>query len=205
MQNLKRNIEFLYEMGTLRFIPRMWRQFLNKNVANVSEHIFRTMWIAVIIGKEENADIGKIVKLALVHDVTETRNSEVHYLSRMYTKRDEEKAIADILDGTDIEKKFLELFHEYEKRESLEAKIVKDADNLDCDFEIMEHYANGIKIKEDWQPVRDRVRNILFTETAKLMWDEIQKSNPHDWHVNGNNRFNNGDWKQNAKPSETAR
>ncbi|MFK5981523.1 MAG: HD domain-containing protein [Flavobacteriaceae bacterium] len=197
MENKKRNIEFLYEMGTIRFIPRIWRQFLNKDFANLSEHIFRVVWTAIIIAKEENADINKVIKMALIHDIVESRNSDVHYLSRMYTKRNDVAAIKDILKETSIEDEFLELFYEYEERESIEAQIVKDADNLDVDFELQEQYVNGIKIKEDFQVMRDRVYEILFTETAKRMWKEIQNSNPHDWHINGNNRFNNGDWKNN--------
>jgi putative hydrolases of HD superfamily len=196
MENNNRNLEFIYEMGTLRFIPRIWRQFLNKDFANISEHIFRVMWTAIIIAKEEKADINKVIKMALVHDIVESRNSDVHYLSRMYTKRDDEKAIQDILKNTSIEKEFLELFNEYEEKKSIEAKIVKDADNLDVDIELQEQYVNGVKIKEDFQMMRDRVYEILFTDTAKKMWKEIQSSNPHDWHVKGNNRFTNGDWKK---------
>jgi putative hydrolases of HD superfamily len=133
--------------------------------------------------------------MALVHDIVESRNSDVHYLSRMYTKRDDETAIQDILKNTSIEKEFLDIFNEYKERKSIEAKIVKDADNLDVDIELQEQYVNGVKIKEDFQIMRNRVYEILFTDTAKKIWKEIQNSNPHDWHVNGNNRFTNGDWK----------
>jgi putative hydrolases of HD superfamily len=191
----KRNLEFLYEMGTLRFVPRAWRQFLNKDFANTSEHIFRVVWTSIIIAKEENADINKVIKMALIHDAVESRNSDVHYLSRMYTKRDDDKAIKDILKDVSIEDEFLELFNEYEKRESIEAKIVKDADNLDVDIELQEQAAKGVKVK-DFDVMRKRVHDMLFTDTAKKMWEEIQESNPHDWHVKGCNRFNDGDWKK---------
>ncbi len=196
MENNNRNLEFLYEIGTLRFIPRIWRQFLNKDFANLSEHLFRVMWIAIIIAKEENADIDKAIKMALVHDIVESRNSDVHYLSRRYTKRDDENAIQDILKDTSIEKEFLDVFKEYEERKTIEAKIVKDADNLDVDIELQEQYANGVKIKGAFQVVRKRANEMLFTDTAKRMWKEIQNSNPHDWHVNANNRFTDGDWKK---------
>lgn len=196
MEKNNRNLEFLYELGTMRFIPRMWRQFLNKDFANLSEHIFRVMWIAIIIAKEEKADIDKVIKMALVHDIVESRNSDVNYLSRMYTKRDDESAIQDILKDTSIEDEFLEIFNEYEERKTIEAKIVKDADNLDVDIELQEQYVNGVKVKEDFQVIRDRVYEGLFTDTAKKMWKEIQNSNPHDWHLKANNRFNDGDWKR---------
>lgn len=196
MADSNRDIEFLYEMGTLRYIPRMWRQFLNKDFANLSEHIFRVMWISVIIAKHEGANIDKVIKMALVHDIAESRNSDVHYLSRMYTDRNEEKAINDILKDTIIEQDFKNAIDEYEERKSLEAKIVKDADNLDCDMELQEQYVNGVAIKKDLQEIRNYVGDNLFTETGKKMWHQIQNSNPHDWHVMGNNRFTQGDWKK---------
>ena len=64
----------------------------------------------------------------------------------------------------------MELLHEYEKRKSLESKIVKDADTLDVDFEIQEQAANGVKIK-DWLQHRDHVsESHLFTKTAKKIY-----------------------------------
>lgn len=189
-------MEFLYEMGTLRFLPRIWRQFLNKDFANISEHIFRVMWTAIILAKEENADMNRVIKMALVHDITESRTPDVHYVSRMYAKREDEKAIKDILKDVSIEKEFLEIFKEYEERKTLEAKIVKDADNLDVDFELEEQYVNGIKIKEDFETIRNRVYELLFTESAKKMWRDMRKTNPHDWHLKSNNRLVSGDWKK---------
>lgn len=189
---MRKDVDFLYEMGTARFIPRTWMQFLNKGLANVSEHTFRVMWIAVIIATRERADVGKVMKMALVHDIAETRTGDVHYLSRMYTKRDEESAIKDILGETSA-KEFLDVWKEYEARECIEAKIVKDADNIDCDFEIREQ--GGWNLPKSFAGKRHIVRDQIFTETAKHLWDELQVRDPHAWHMEGNNRFNNGDWK----------
>jgi putative hydrolase of HD superfamily len=196
MNEQKRNLELLYEIGTMRYIPRTWSQFLNKNFANLAEHTLRVMWIAIILAKEESADLNKVIKMALIHDTSETRTGDVNYLSRMYTARNEKKASEETLKDTSVEQDFLELIKEYEERQSIEAKIVKDADNLDVDMELNEQYACGIKLREEKQNMRKRVRDLLFTNTAKILWDEIQKSNPHDWHINANNRFLSGDWKK---------
>lgn len=192
----ERNLQFLYEIGTLRYVPRTWRQFLNKDFANLSEHIFRMMWIAVILAEAEGADIGKVVKMALVHDIAESRAGDVHYLSRMYVQRDEEKALQDMFDDVSVADEFLALAEEYEQRETLEAKIVKDADNLDVDMELQEQAANGVKVGEDFDVMRQQVLKKLFTKTAKQMMQAIWESNPHDWHVTGSNRFTEGDWQR---------
>lgn len=191
------DINFLYEMGNIRLIDRMWRRFHNKNFANLADHHFRVFWIAMVIAShEKDVDTGKVAKLAMVHDIAESRTGDVDYIARQYVVRNEELAIHDMLAGTGIEKEYLELWEEYEKRESLESKIVKDADNLDVDFELAEQ--EGVsKLRELWHDNRAFVgRTKLFTETAKQMFDQLEQSEPHGWHMYGRNRRNSGDWQK---------
>ncbi|HSX58325.1 MAG TPA: HD domain-containing protein [Candidatus Saccharimonadales bacterium] len=193
-----RDLEFLYEIGTLRFIPRSWSRFLNPDYQNLAEHHFRVVWIALIIAAREGVEnTEKIVKLALMHDVAESRTGDADYLSRQYVERNEDLGMKDIFKDTALEQEFLELWKEYSAKKSLEAKIVKDADNLDVDFEIKEQEAKGDKSGVGWKKQRNEVmKKRFFTPTAKEMWYAIQKSDPHDWHYKGRNRFNGGDWKQ---------
>lgn len=200
--NIKRDLEFLYEMGTLRFLSRIWIQLLReKDVANLAEHAFRVAWTAMLIAKHEGADVGKVAKMALVHDISESRTGDAHYVSRLYVERDEERAIKDMFEGTTLGSEFVDLWNEYEERESLEAKCVKDADWLDVDIELLELYSKGEKIGKSkfWHETREEgVYSRLHTETGKQLWKAIYESNPHDWHMNAPNRFNKGDWKEKA-------
>ena len=41
MSDLEKDLRFLYEIGTLRFVGRTWNQFLASGFANVTEHTFR--------------------------------------------------------------------------------------------------------------------------------------------------------------------
>ena len=199
---MKRDVEFLFEIGMLRFMPRQWQRFLGPQVANNSEHMFRVAWLALVIAEREGVeDTGKIVKMALVHDIAESRSSDVDYMSRQYVKRDEHAAIHDMLEDTSVEKEFLELIEEYEKRESIEAKIVKDADNLDVEMEVREMHSSGHGLAEALQPHRDNVvAKLYFTESARKMNDEIRHANPHDWHSKSpKNRVNAGDCSKKPK------
>ncbi len=195
---MKRDIEFLFEMGRLRFGQRNWQRFFNTKVANDSEHTFRVLWIALTIAKREGvADIEKIMKMALVHDIAESRTGDVDYISRSYAKLNEEDAIKDVLEETSVEDEFIESWEEFEKRETIESKIVKDADNLDIDFELMEQMdANEGLIKKKISMRKSNVRQKLFTETAKKMFDEVYSTEDiHDWHFESKrNRFKNGDF-----------
>ncbi|PSO43205.1 hypothetical protein BRC19_01640 [Candidatus Saccharibacteria bacterium QS_5_54_17] len=151
----------------------------------------------MIAAKEGIEDTEKVVKMALVHDIAESRAGDVHYVSRQYTERNEELGIKDMLADTALEEEFLSLWQEYEDRQSMEAKIVKDADNLDIDFELREQSAMGNTVGESFHAPRKQVsENKLYTDTAYAMWQEIQDSDPHDWHRFGRNRLNSGDWKQ---------
>ncbi len=196
--NLDRDIEFLYEVGTLRYASRTWNQFLNPLCQNLTEHTLRVIWIALIIAKHEGiTDTTKVLKMALVHDISESRSVDVNYVSRQYADRHEDKAIQDTLDGTVLTEEFLPIWEEYEKKECLEAKIVKDADNLDVDFELKELEAMGNQLRAALQPTRDRVAETKFyTDTARKIWKSVQDSNPHAWHMYGKNRFTTGDWKK---------
>ncbi len=192
-----KDLDFLYEIGSLRHLVRTWTQFVRSDVANVSEHIYRVVWIALIIAKHENkVDTEKLIKMALVHDITESRTGDAHYLSRQYVERREELAIDDILAGTSLDKEFITLWKEYEKRDSIEAKIVKDADNLDVDLELNELPIDK-RLRAGFQHIRAQaIKSKFFTKTAETMWKELQTSNPHDWHLKGRNRFIAGDWKK---------
>lgn len=193
---MKRDLELLYEIGTLRFIQRTWQQFLSPHFANLAEHHFRVMWLALTIAAREGVeDTGKVAKIALVHDIAESRTGDVHYISRQYVKRNEELGIRDMLAETALEEEFMQLWQEYETRTTIEAKVVKDADNLDVDMELAEQAAMGNQVDQSFTEVRSTVAETkLYTQTARDIWNAIQDSDPHDWHRLGRNRLNSGDW-----------
>ena len=196
---MKRDLEFLYEIGALRLIPRQWQRFHLPNVQNLAEHHYRVIWLALLIAaREKKGDTEKIMKMALMHDIAESRTGDVDYIARQYVTRNEEQGIKDMLDATALKGEFLKLWHEYEARESIESKIVKDADNLDVDLDLREQGASGHQLGKAWKEERAWVgNNRLFTKTAKQLHKEIWQSNPHDWHIKSpRNRLNGGDWKK---------
>lgn len=184
-------------MGNIRYIDRMWRRFLGVGFANLAEHHFRVFWIAMIIAAhEKGVDTGKVAKMALIHDIAESRTGDVDYLARQYVERNDKLAIEDMLAATAIEEEFHDLWEEYETRESLESKIVKDADNLDVDFELAEQAAHGDRLQERWQSNRQFVaKERLYTNTAKKLFKQLEEADPHAWHNTGRNRRLSGDWK----------
>ena len=74
LKTSSRDIDFLFELGTLRNTQRAWRQHLGVDCASVLEHTIRVAWLALILARREGIkDEEKVLKMALVHDVGEAR------------------------------------------------------------------------------------------------------------------------------------
>ena len=72
-----RDLDLLYEIGSLRHMQRTWRSLLGVNVANDLDHTMRVMWIALILARRAGkGDESMIIKMAMVHDIGETRTGE---------------------------------------------------------------------------------------------------------------------------------
>lgn len=192
---LSKDVEILFEIGSLRHVARTWCQFGGVRFANVTEHSYRVAWIAMILATREKADVARVMQLALLHDLPEVRTGDTNYISRMYVARNESDALRHAAAGTSLQGTIRILWLEYEARQTLEAKIVKDADNLDCDLELSEQLALGVDLRTVLEPTRLAVYDRLYTESARQMFHEIRSANPHAWHLEGVNRLTVGDWK----------
>jgi putative hydrolase of HD superfamily len=188
----KKDIEFLYEVGTLRNLERSWKQTLGVSVANDLEHTIRVIYLALLIARGEGVkNEEKIMKMALVHDVAETRTNDSNYVHKVYVEANEKLAKQHIFGGTSLKDLNEEILHEYDERRTIESKIVKDADNLDVDIEMKELEERGHLLPKKWAGFRKKVRNEkLYTKTAKKIWDLIAKSDPASWHLKANKWVN---------------
>ena len=184
----KRDIEFLFEVGSLRNVQRGWRQHLGMDCASVLEHTLRVIWLALILARKEKVkNEEKIIKMALIHDIAEIRTADHSYVQKIYVKEHGDLAAKDIFAKTSLANFYKDIVEEYEKRKSKEAKIVKDADNLDIDLELKELAERGSQLPKKWRRFRKQVRNEkLYTKSAKELWNKIQEANIADWHLTAN-------------------
>lgn len=189
-----RDVDFLFEIGSLRHVRRNWTQFGGCDFANVAEHSFRVAWLAVVLSVSENADPARAALLALAHDVPETRVGDRNYVQRVHTTQAVEQALAGILDETGIEKLGGELWREWSAGATLEAQVAHDADALDCDLELRERSDAGATLPNALSATRVIARSNLRTRSARELWDRIQHRTSHDWHLTARNRLNAGDW-----------
>jgi putative hydrolases of HD superfamily len=194
----RKDITLLYELGALRHIDRTWKQFAGPGVANIAEHHFRVAWIAFFLAQKEGvADIAKVLSLAFIHDVAESRTGDVNFVSRQYADRHEDKAAEAMFLGTSAEKELGALFAEYQERKTPESHIVKDADMIDVELELQEMRAKGLEFAESWKRHREvEVFPKLKTKSAQEMWKAIHSGiKPYDWHNESIGAlFKNRDW-----------
>ena len=77
-----------------------------------------------------------------------------------------------------VAKQVIHLFDEFEKEDSFEAKVVRDADLLECIVQAREYQALGYNDVADWI---FNARAALKTESAKKIAAECLKTEPKEW------------------------
>jgi len=184
MEPKDRDIEFLFEIGSMRNVQRAWRQQMGVDVANNVEHSFRTAFIALVLARMEGAeDEEKIMKMALMHDLEESRTADHTRFQKPYVELNKDKATKEVFDKTSLEDFYGDLYVEYKQMKSPEAQIVKDADQLDVDFELKELEERGHQIPAKWRESRKSVRDESFyTESAKKLHKLVWEADRSDWY-----------------------
>ncbi len=173
---------FLYEMGLLKRVKRAgWLVAGVANPETIAEHTFRTAIIGYVLAMLEGADPAKTVLLCLFHDTQETRTGDVAYVGRRYVTTapnvevtSDQVANFPLAIGDAVQS----LVGEYEARTSLEAKIAKDADKLECLVQAREYQAQGYEHVPPW--VETSAAG-LHSQSARRLADACQQISPKEW------------------------
>jgi putative hydrolases of HD superfamily len=190
---MKELVNFLFEAGMLKRTPRTGFQFLGSGAESVAEHSFRTAVIGYVLSlQEEGADPHKTTLLCLFHDLHEARTGDLNYVNKRYVKADEEKAVRDMASPLPFGRRLIDLAHEFNAGESLEARLSRDADQIELILSLKEQQDVGNPHAQDWigyalkrlntGVARDMARHILETESTEWWFDRNT-----DWWVNGGN------------------
>jgi len=179
METMKALINFLFEVGMLKKTPRTGYQFLGTGKESVAEHSFRATIIGYVLARQESrADPLKTVLMCLFHDLHEARTGDQNYVNKRYVQVDEEKAAQDLTEGLPFGDEFLSLTREFNRGETLEASLSRDADQLALIVELKEQQDLGNKYAADW--IHYALKR-LRTENANKMAQEILKTDWTDW------------------------
>jgi len=172
---------FLFETRILKHTPRASLPYLKTPLKeNVAEHSFYTTIIGWLLAKLESANENKIIKMALIHDLAEARGGERNLINKFYSEPLNEPKIMEEIALTyglkDFEIK--EIFEEFFKGESKEAKIVKDADVLAGMLLEKEVFDSGNKKAKKWLDVS---LSRLKTKSGKKLGKFILQTDSDEW------------------------
>lgn len=174
-------VDFLFEVGILAKTPRSGFHFLGSGEQSVAEHLNRTAYAGYALAHlAGDADVGKVVQMCLFHDLAEARVSDLNYVHQKYTERHEERAISDLAATLPFGKDIAALLDEYEKRESREAQLAKDADQIELILSLKEQIDIGNARARAWLP--SAIKR-LKTEEAKKLADVIVTTDSDRWWI----------------------
>lgn len=172
-------INFLFEVGMLKKTPRTGYQFLGSGQESVAEHSFRATVIGYILSlREPGADSLKTTLMCLFHDLHEARTGDHNYVNKRYVSVDEDRAVKDLARGLPFGEDILSLTREFNEGDSIEARISRDADQLDLILELKEQQDLGNRYAKDW--LFYAVKR-LQTESARAMARDILCTDSTDW------------------------
>jgi putative hydrolase of HD superfamily len=172
-------VDFLFEVGILAKTPRSGFYFLGSGEQSVAEHINRVSYIGFALGlMTPGVDTGKILKMCLLHDLHESRISDLNYVHQKYTDRHEERALEDLTKTLPFGPEMADLVKEYEARETMESRLAKDADRLEWLMALKEQYDVGNTRAMSWL---DSAIKRMDTDIAKQLAEKILKTPSDNW------------------------
>ena len=110
---------------------------------SVADHTLGVVFLSMLLGDKLNLDTEKMMKMAVLHDIAESKLGDIHYESQTYLgetaiKEAEEKAARDVLP-----EEYFELWEEFRSKTSKEAQIVSACDKLELYFQALRYEKAG--------------------------------------------------------------
>ncbi len=144
IEELKKILKVFLTLQWAKELPRQGfiaMGFKRNEVDSLAAHSFSTALLSYFFAKQlqdegKKIDAEKVLKMGLFHDIGETIVGDVGTFVKGMAggvfKDIEKEGVKALVDGLTSKKEIIELVEEYNARESLEARVVKTADNLDA-------------------------------------------------------------------------
>lgn len=175
---LARLADFAYEGAMLKRTPRSGFAFLGSGGESVADHSFGAALIGFVLAQMAHADVGKTVQLCLLHDFHEAATGDFNYVNHRYDCSDARKALADACAGTGIGTCVSALWDEFEQKQTLEARLAADADQIDLICALRGQFCLGNRFAGEWL---DTAVLRIITEAGKQLCAAIMATDPNNW------------------------
>jgi len=162
-------LSLLNHANDLKRLPRTgWLLAGVADPESVAEHSFSTAVLALFLAESINRtldqeglvaplDVGRVLRLALLHDLAESILTDLPRRSAILLGDDvkhgaEARAMTEILSGLPGGGGYVELWGEYDAASTPEARVVKDADKLEMVHQALRYARRGhVNLDEFWQ------------------------------------------------------
>ena len=180
-------VSVLIELQRLKRLDRTgWvlRGFAN-GTESVASHSFGVSVTAMLLADELLArgvtvNVEKVLRIALLHDWAEARVGDMPRTATLYfgseaRKQAETAAFSDLTQPVDQNAVYSTLYHEYEERNTPEARLVKAADVIDLLVQALAlERAGGRGLDEFWEVAANP--QLQLEGPARQIVDEILQS-----------------------------
>jgi len=182
-ERLKKLVNFLLEARVTKHLPKASFHFVAGPLKeSVAEHCFTVTIVGWVLAKLERANEDKIIKMCLIHDLSEPRGGERNLVNKFYSQTLNELAIVkEISEVNNLEDfKITPLFKEFWELKTREAKVARDADILAQMMWEKENLDIGNKKAQKWV---DFSLSRLKTKSGKELGETLKQADSDKWWV----------------------
>jgi putative hydrolase of HD superfamily len=137
MSRLKQQIEFIAAADRLKSVSRRTMPIGLDRRENSAEHSWQAILAALVLSEHSNTeiDVPKVLKMLLVHDLPEIFTNDTFHYSKQSSNESydiELEAARSIFSSlpVDQQNEFLDLWREFEERQTAEARYAASIDRL---------------------------------------------------------------------------
>lgn len=164
--------EFVMKLKTLK--RKGWELRDIKDCESVADHSYATSMLVMIMAEKLNLNMEKCLKMALIHEIAEAKIGDITPKDDNWSQKNEleNQTIKEIVSETGYT--FItELWQEYCKNKSKEAKLVRDMDKIEMVIQALDYEKKypGKDLVEFYNYVKDKLK----LEESKQLFNEIIK------------------------------
>lgn len=186
--NSKSVLEFLYLVNSLKHTKRTgWVYREVKNPESIASHMYSMGVMTFLLGNNTDLDRFKCLQLALIHDLAECIVGDIapcNNVPKDLKHTMELKAMTELAAHLPEEtgKIIVDIYVEYEKQETAEAKFVKDLDRFDmiltASFYERSENSHG-RLQDFFDSTEGKLEHPLIKQLAGELIDQRNKHIQH--------------------------
>lgn len=185
-KQLKTITNLVFEAAVVKRMKRTGWMILGDNDEGVGEHSFMTCVIAYFLARQlqdnpvtkQKIHMETVLVMSIFHDFHEARTGDLDKIAKFYMTRDQDKANRDIF--KDIDDDLLATLDIYEQKQTLEARIVYEANVIAFAVELKLLIEKGNVHAQEWLDAN--TKRLRIPEAVELA-DSLNSTSSQDWWI----------------------